>query len=172
MISFGILIINHYFACGWYFIGTSGYRDNWIDASLAPGASELDKYTTALHWSLTQFTPAAMEVFPRNIVERLYAIVTLFFAMVTFSTFVSSITNGMTTLRKLKSDPAKQQKILTDYFTENKISAELGHRIWEYLKTKHYAYTKRYREKDIEAFRLLPASLPAHASATDRLHVH
>merc|ERR1712072_764529 len=90
-------------------------------------------YTTALHWSMTQFTPAGMEVHAHNQKERVYSIFVLLFAMITFSSFVSSITSSMTHLRKLKSEPAKQETILRRYFAENKISAELGQRIWKFL---------------------------------------
>ena len=32
------------------------------------------RYTTAMHWSLTQFTPASMGVQPQNTIERSFAI--------------------------------------------------------------------------------------------------
>lgn len=32
------------------------------------------RYSTALHWSLTQFTPAAMEVTATNFIERLFSV--------------------------------------------------------------------------------------------------
>ena len=32
------------------------------------------KYSTALHWSLTQFTPASMEVMPQNEYERFFTV--------------------------------------------------------------------------------------------------
>jgi len=155
-----ILIVNHYVACGWYWIGSAGNeRENWLETYIPADTPESFMYTTALHWSLTQFTPAAMEVHPRNAGERVYAIVILFFAMITFSTFVSSITTQMTMLRRMKSEPAKQQKILQDYFMENRISAELGHRIWSYLQTNHYAYKKRVHKNDLSVFKLLPSSI-------------
>mmetsp|Transcript_116719 Transcript_116719/g.337130 ORF Transcript_116719/g.337130 Transcript_116719/m.337130 type:complete len:688 (+) Transcript_116719:282-2345(+) len=159
LMAASILIFNHYFACGFFFIGSIGEAGkNWIFYH-ADGESNLFKYVIALHWSLTQFTPAAMEVHPRNFTERVYTVITLFFAMVTFSTFISSITTGMTNLRKLRSDKARQQKMLQDYFAENQVSAELGRRVWEYLSNKHFAHKKHLAKKDIDIFKLLPQSM-------------
>mmetsp|Transcript_92130 Transcript_92130/g.264040 ORF Transcript_92130/g.264040 Transcript_92130/m.264040 type:complete len:230 (+) Transcript_92130:1395-2084(+) len=39
-------------------------------------------FWTSMHWSLTQFTPASMEVFPGTMAERTYSVVILLFAMV------------------------------------------------------------------------------------------
>lgn len=36
------------------------------------------QYLTSVHWAVTQFTPAAMEVNPMNVAERMYAIVVIF----------------------------------------------------------------------------------------------
>jgi len=154
-----ILTLNHYFACGWYYIGISGEADNnWVARNV-----ELDpvgmRYATALHWSFTQFTPAGMEIHPNNFPERLYTVVTVFFAMITFSSFMGSITANMTALRRLSSEPAAQQKILHDYFTENGISAELGTRIWGYLKKNHFEHRRKALRKDIAVLKFLPPSI-------------
>eukprot|EP00438_Fugacium_kawagutii_P026712 Skav219970 [mRNA] locus=scaffold2879:389420:443892:+ [translate_table: standard] len=60
------------------------------------------RYATALHWSLTQFTPATVDVHPQNLVERTFAILVLIFGLVLFSSFVSSITASMTQLRNMQ----------------------------------------------------------------------
>eukprot|EP00429_Kryptoperidinium_foliaceum_P088735 CAMPEP_0176190232 /NCGR_PEP_ID=MMETSP0121_2-20121125/3834_1 /TAXON_ID=160619 /ORGANISM="Kryptoperidinium foliaceum, Strain CCMP 1326" /LENGTH=265 /DNA_ID=CAMNT_0017528851 /DNA_START=56 /DNA_END=853 /DNA_ORIENTATION=+ len=65
----------------------------------------------------------------------------------------------MTALRKLTSEPAEQQKILFKYFVENGVSAELGTRIWGYLKTRHFAHQKQLLRKDIPVLKVLPPSL-------------
>merc|ERR1740121_2724377 len=55
-----ILALNHIIACTWYAIGNSAYgrgARSWLDLAFTDYGSEDDilwKYTTALHWSLTQ----------------------------------------------------------------------------------------------------------------------
>merc|ERR1719330_1450843 len=74
-----------------------------------------------------------MEVGPQNLSERVFAVVVILFALLTFSTFVSSITSGMTRLRMLKSEKAKQEYLLRSFLKENKISGDLSVRINRYI---------------------------------------
>mmetsp|Transcript_10539 Transcript_10539/g.30597 ORF Transcript_10539/g.30597 Transcript_10539/m.30597 type:complete len:740 (-) Transcript_10539:141-2360(-) len=154
-----ILTLNHYFACGWYFVGTNtAVENNWV-VKFVDNEPTITRYVTALHWSFTQFTPAGMEIHPTNFSERLYTVITVFFAMITFSSFMGSITANMTALRRLSSEPATQQKILQDYFMEHGISAELGTRVWGYLKKNHFQNRKRALRKDIAVLKFLPSSM-------------
>merc|ERR1712061_341712 len=101
------MLTNHLIACAWYAIGTIDEDttvDTWVKANELEGTSILYRYTTSLHWSLTQFTPASMEVYPENGKERLFTVSVITIAMVTFSSFVSAITNAMTQLRNLNSE--------------------------------------------------------------------
>jgi len=154
-----ILTLNHYFACGWFYVGTvSDTTDNWVAKHIDGGSVTL-QYVTALHWSFTQFTPAGIEIHPCNFSERLYTVVTVFFAMITFSSFMGSITANMTALRRLSSERATQQKILQDYFIERGITAELGTRIWGYLKKNHFAQRRKALRRDIAVLKILPPSI-------------
>jgi len=153
-----LVVLNHYIACGWYLIGIMSI-EGWLQAHLLTLESHPYVYMTALHWSLTQFTPAGMEVYPHNIAERIYTVCVLLFALVTFSSFVSGITSGMMYLRKLKTEPAQQEAILRQYFQESRISAELGQRIWKYLQTNHFQNRKRVHRSDLAILNLVPESL-------------
>merc|ERR1719517_170672 len=119
--------MNHFLACGWYAVGNFGLDPSWVQ--VLEGKDLQFRYITSLHWSLTQFTPASMEVFPRNSTERSFAVIVILAAMLTFSSFVSSITSGMTRLRMLKSEKAKQQYLLRSFLKENKIPPDLSMRI-------------------------------------------
>lgn len=91
------------------------------------------RYATSLHWSLTQFTPAAMEVYAKNLFERVYSVCVLLFALITFSSFVSSITNLMNHLRSINAQRLEQQKKLRLYLHQHGISSESVNRVWHYL---------------------------------------
>mmetsp|Transcript_97348 Transcript_97348/g.225675 ORF Transcript_97348/g.225675 Transcript_97348/m.225675 type:complete len:800 (+) Transcript_97348:65-2464(+) len=155
-----IVCINHYLACGWFLVGKMGVQDNlpnWMDGILTVEQSRYG-YVTALHWSLTQFTPASMDVHARNVTERVYTICVLFFAMVTFSSFLASITAAVSHLRHCKSEQMQQKYLFRRYLSENRLSAELGNRIWFFLKQDHFNQ-KRLRKDDVKMLRLLPMSL-------------
>eukprot|EP00428_Durinskia_dybowskii_P011696 CAMPEP_0170224796 /NCGR_PEP_ID=MMETSP0116_2-20130129/12103_1 /TAXON_ID=400756 /ORGANISM="Durinskia baltica, Strain CSIRO CS-38" /LENGTH=877 /DNA_ID=CAMNT_0010475509 /DNA_START=33 /DNA_END=2668 /DNA_ORIENTATION=+ len=155
-----ILVVNHFIACGWYAL--SAYSDpgspRWVAALVAEDRSVPYRYATSLHWSLTQFTPASMEIHPTNTAERIYAITVLFSALVTFSTFVSSITNAMTGLRRVNSERSQQSGFITRYITENHLSITLGNKINAFVRTQTMR-RRRVHESDIGIFRMLPVSL-------------
>merc|ERR1712048_207745 len=99
-----VLVLNHVVACVWFLIGRLAMENesrNWITVGELNGTDVAYMYSTSLHWSLTQFTPASMDISARNIWERAFSIVVLFFAMVAFSSIVGSITGSMTSLRNM-----------------------------------------------------------------------
>eukprot|EP00930_Biecheleria_cincta_P013827 TRINITY_DN1213_c0_g1_i1.p1 TRINITY_DN1213_c0_g1~~TRINITY_DN1213_c0_g1_i1.p1 ORF type:complete len:994 (+),score=151.92 TRINITY_DN1213_c0_g1_i1:36-2984(+) len=153
---FGILILNHIIACTWCLIGES-LSPGWVEM-YEKGSPAAVRYITALHWSLTQFTPATMHVQPQHPVERIFAVAVLLFALVSFSSFVSSITNLMTHLRNLKSVENKQFLQLDGYLKEYNISTNLGVRIRRYLE--HITHKKGgMREEDVELLEKLSQPL-------------
>jgi len=156
-----IITINHYLACGWYVIGTvgkDGNIPNWIDSNELGHSSMVYCYFTSLHWSLTQFTPASMEIRPYNLIERVYSISALLFALITFSSFLGSITASITQLRKHTTESAKQQHILRNYFMKNNVSGVLSREIWNFLKHHHFAHQTR-SSAHIQVLGLLPKGL-------------
>jgi len=167
---FFITVLNHLIACSWYGIGQLSQSwnmpYNWIDSfglNDWPGTDTqviMYRYTTALHWSWTQFTPASMEVVPKNWLERIFTITILIFAMVTFSSFVSSITNAMTRLRILTSERSENLSLLRAYMTENNISDCLCVSISDFLCAADKESRKqRKKERDVPLLRKLPQSL-------------
>jgi len=158
----GIVIFNHYFACGWYFVGKEGQRygyENWLVEHGVFNTGFRYEYSTSLHWSMTQFTPAAMEVHAWNSAERVYAICTILFAMITFSSFVSSITAAMNHLRKLKADSVHQEALLQRYFVEQKVTAQLSNRVLKFLRKAYFEHNRCSRLADFKVLEMLPLSL-------------
>jgi len=158
-----IMMMNHLVACTWYGIGTTQLKrgENWIEDNRLVGKTLTYSYFTSLHWSLTQFTPASMEVVPKNSYERMYAVFVLVLAMVTFSSFISSITNAMTRLRNLQSEQMDRDAKLRRYLYENKVSIAMMCRVWKCLQTIMGKTKARLHEKDVITIKLLPYSLRA-----------
>jgi len=100
-----------------------------------------------------------MEVTPRNLVERIYAIAIILLALVMFSSFVSSITSAMTHLRALREEQRRQQEFVRRYIAENKLSTELSNRVQAFIRQHHRMAKPRVHERDITAFRFMPDPL-------------
>lgn len=75
-----------------------------------------------------------MRVEPQNIVERCFAILVLIFALIVFSSFVSSITGLMTQLRGMHEDSTKQVWLLRRYLRERGVSKVLSVRIQQFVE--------------------------------------
>lgn len=135
LVSVGVL--NHVIACLWFWIGNTCMQEsirNWIEEAKAEFEDLPYQYTTSLHWSMTQFTPASMDISARNVWERIFSIVVLFFAMVAFSSIVASITGAMTSLRNMKGDEMKQFWLLRRYLKQLHVSKDLAARIFKFLE--------------------------------------
>jgi len=92
------------------------------------------QYTTSLHWSITQFTPASMDIYATNLAERIFSIFVLFWALVALSSIIANITASMTAIRNMGNDEMKQMWMLRRYLREKHISLPLCDRIVKYLE--------------------------------------
>eukprot|EP00931_Biecheleriopsis_adriatica_P067312 TRINITY_DN41470_c0_g1_i1.p1 TRINITY_DN41470_c0_g1~~TRINITY_DN41470_c0_g1_i1.p1 ORF type:complete len:744 (+),score=160.80 TRINITY_DN41470_c0_g1_i1:59-2290(+) len=153
----GILLINHFIATLFYTIGKE--PGGWVHVYDIDVSEWRYTYLTALHWSLTQFTPASMNVQPSGLNERAFAVAVLLFALITFSSFVSSITNLMTHIRSLKSAEIKQFSKLESFLQEHKISLVLSLRVRRYLEHNLNKQRRTPQEADIELFARLSEPL-------------
>lgn len=160
-----IVLVNHVLACGWYAIGILSDHmfdaETWIKSNALEDHSWEYRYLTALHWSITQFTPASMEVVPTNSLERMFTVCVIFFAMVTFSSFISSITAAMQRLRTLESAKLERQQHLRQFIQQNKLSTELTACIWGHLRVCTNKNHVRLHEKDVSLLSALPPAMQA-----------
>mmetsp|Transcript_79275 Transcript_79275/g.230214 ORF Transcript_79275/g.230214 Transcript_79275/m.230214 type:complete len:787 (+) Transcript_79275:49-2409(+) len=170
---FGILLLSHYIACSWYGVGHSQVteygdpRDSWVSKLQLSTSMELGSgsagyyYATALHWSLTQFTPASMEVVPCNTVERLFNVGVIVISVIIFSSVLSSITSAMINLRRKSAEKRRQIGLVRRYITDKHLTLALGNRIVGFLRTHNYNVSQQQslQENQILAFKILPDSL-------------
>jgi len=167
----GILMLNHVTACFWYMLGSlplssPTWTQTAIDNYMLSGKSEEPPtstylYLTALHWSVTQYTPASMEVVPRNSWERAYNLFTIFSSLVLFPPFLASIANSMAALRKTTAEYADARKNLVQFLQENRVSPNLSSRIESVVTKQHenLRKSKRLHEPAVSLLNLLPQSL-------------
>mmetsp|Transcript_107891 Transcript_107891/g.270580 ORF Transcript_107891/g.270580 Transcript_107891/m.270580 type:complete len:917 (+) Transcript_107891:146-2896(+) len=162
-----LIAINHFISCGWYAIGSLDlYDDQWTDKAFDEEKQNFFyNYTTSFHWSVTQFTPASMEVTPRNPMERCYNIVCIFLGLMMFSSFVSSMTNSMTYLTKRNLEKRQQRDVLMNYMNARCISLDLRSDITVCLGTKGTITRRAVCENNVASLKSLPEVL------LERLHI-
>mmetsp|Transcript_88761 Transcript_88761/g.286844 ORF Transcript_88761/g.286844 Transcript_88761/m.286844 type:complete len:746 (+) Transcript_88761:128-2365(+) len=127
---FFVLVLNHYIACAWYSIGKVAVEthESWMSDREAD-VSYL--YAAAFHWSLTQFTPATQNIAPGNAFERVFAILVVFVALLTFSTLLGKMTTAMTQLLNLNSKRDIEQRLLRRFFNQYALSESLRLQIFQ-----------------------------------------
>jgi hypothetical protein len=155
---FCVMVINHFFGCGWYGVGMMGSRESWIHLLDAQGASMLERYLASYQWSLAQFTPAPTDVQPVNTGERLYAIFILFLGLVVYSALLGNVT---ATINHARADAFKkmvENSLLRTFLAEKHVTDELSHGITLFLKDKGIV-KKRTAECDVMLIEHLPRHL-------------
>jgi len=88
-----ISMVCHYMGCLWFALGswTENFEENTWTLKFHKEHMQFGYvYFTCLHWSLTQLTPASMEVVPVNKYERSYVCAVIVVSLVLFSSFVSN----------------------------------------------------------------------------------
>jgi len=155
-----LLIASHFISCIWYAISSASNGDNrWLVFYNFEGLAWNYLYATSLHWSLTQFTPAPIDIQPQNLSERVFTITVVFCALVGFSYVVGSITASLAQLRSLNEEEADLFWDLRAYLKRNKVEHFLSVRIQRYL---HNAWRQQFRNKahhQIKLFALLSEQL-------------
>ena len=137
-----MLIINHNIAWVWY--GVAQYRSHGANTWLVQHDLQDDTrfyiYVTCMHWSLSQFTLATNNIAPSNAIERLFACGVVCFALLYFSSFISSVTNVVHQLRMLGAAEAKSQANLRAFISRKAISVSLGRQLQRYCKGQWMIY--------------------------------
>jgi len=135
-----LLVMNHLVACAWFMVGRLGkgvYPKNWLEDSGMTPVWDKDlgwRYLTSLHWSITQFTPASMDISATNSLERIFSISILFWALICLSSVIGNVSASMTALRNMSSDELQKFWMLRRYFKQKQISRDLSERIVKYLE--------------------------------------
>jgi len=166
---FLVLLANHLIACGWYVVGSEwSVTNGWVKRYVYEEESMTYLYVTALHWSLTQFTTGSMEVFAESGAERVYSVATLVFALMAFSSVLSSITSAMTQLRQLSNMHDHKLSLLRRYLRARRIPNNLTTRIMRYVQHKLATQKRSVQESDVQL--LLVVSDPLMRELRQCLH--
>jgi len=156
-----LLVINHFFACAWYAVGTLHSGQGWVQE---PDFLDTDwtwLYLSSMHWSLTQFTPASMSIQPTTKLERLFALLTVFFALVIFSYIVGSITGSLAQLRQIASGATRDYWLLRRYLQKNHVPTTLSLRIVRFVQHAYNRQQEKMSVSQVSLLKLLSSQLNA-----------
>ncbi|CAK0903133.1 unnamed protein product [Prorocentrum cordatum] len=149
-----LLVLSHFISCLWYAISYLMDGDKrWLVHYGMDGLAWNYLYATCLHWSLTQFTPAPMDIQPQNFPERVFTISVVVCALVGFSYVVGAITASLAQLRSLKEEESKLFWDLRVYLKRNHVEHLLSIRVQRYLQHvwRYRAANKTYQQIKILA---------------------
>lgn len=153
------LLLSHVIGCVWYAIGRAGPGGGWIAASGYEDTTLGWRYTTSLHWSLTQLMLESMDVTGGNIYERTFTICTLVFGLLIFSSVVSRVTSSMIQLQTLTDQNARQFWLLRRFFRERQVPKALSARIQRYLEYAIQKQSEHVQEINVKILSLLSNQL-------------
>jgi hypothetical protein len=156
-----LLVSNHFIGCLWFALSSTQEKPTtWIYHHGFANARWSYQYAAALHWSITQFTPASMDGQPQNLVERVLCGDRCGLRpRRLLDHVVGSITGSLTQLRTLQEDGARQFWDLRRFLKHHKVDATLGSRLTRFLE---YAWQRQCEKLDkdgIKIFRLLSDQL-------------
>lgn len=158
-----LITLCHLAACSWWAIGwrTMSVGSSWVSHANLQEASGVYCYSSALHWALTQFTPASISIQPRNVYERIFNIFTVCIALVVFSVCFGGVTGALLDLRNLYSEKSKQLSVLRKYLSSTGVSREIAVKVQDYCSYKFDAEVTSVTDKNVKLLELLSGALRA-----------
>lgn len=162
-----LLAINHIIACVWYLlaIGHQDIEQTWLSQDRLERAEWDYKYATAFHWSITQFTPASMEIAPQNMSERTFTIAVVVFALVGFSYVVGSITGSLGQLRSMSEHTVKEFWKLRLFLKRHKVPPPLALRIKRFVEFEFQRQQKMMPLETVGVLQLLSEQMMSELQA-------
>jgi len=150
-----LFTVNHVIACGWFALADANSNsglNTWTKEWLMTDFPWEHLYLVSLHWSLTQFTPAGMDVTPTNEIERGFTIGVVVFALVGFAYVVGSITASLGQLRTMSEEASKDFWQMRRFLNQNSVDHNLAARIQRFVE---YAYSRQQKTMSINQVKVL-----------------
>mmetsp|Transcript_4517 Transcript_4517/g.10546 ORF Transcript_4517/g.10546 Transcript_4517/m.10546 type:complete len:767 (-) Transcript_4517:90-2390(-) len=162
-----ISLLCHFLGCAWYAIGNMALANTWVHMHeawrvdvMTAGTDWPYMYVTSMHWALTQFTPAAMDVVAVNMFERLFSFFVTLGGLIVFSFFIGSINQSLARLRNLTAQELQQNQLVRRYVQENRVSVTLAAEILTFIKQRGVGKaTSKLVASDIKVLEHLPRKL-------------
>ncbi|KAJ8600899.1 hypothetical protein CTAYLR_007003 [Chrysophaeum taylorii] len=158
-----LLLLNHWFACGWFALG-HGYRSRNLDdrcATSPPSQRQLRErctwtqlrgyesssiayaYVSCFYWSLTTLATVGYgDITPNTIPEKAFACCCMLVGVVWFAGLVSSVENDIFTRDDDDEDNSsskrrRSKKVLVKFMYDHKVPLKLSSEVQTYLR-RHF----------------------------------
>ncbi|CAJ1350204.1 unnamed protein product [Effrenium voratum] len=141
-----LMVLNHLIACAWF--ATSHMDEmNWVtDLGIHNDPAEY-QYLTCMNWAFAQLGVGSSPAKATNSLEMVFCIVIAFRSLITSSTLISTVSNLMAGLSKIKEDENTEFRLLRCYLAQNNIPIVLGQKITHFLQ---YQYTLRQEARSAD----------------------
>ena len=133
------MILNHLIACAWFGVSRLS-TDNWVLDSNIEEEWMGHQYLVCLNWAFAQLGVGSSSAKPTNSLEFAFCILITFRSLITSSTLISTVSNLMAGLSKIKEDENTEFRLLRCYLSHNDIQPELGQKVTQFLQ---HQYTLR-----------------------------
>ncbi|CAJ1381154.1 unnamed protein product [Effrenium voratum] len=142
-----LLILNHLIACAWF--ATSRLQaQNWVSDLDMEAESKEYQYLTCMNWAFAQLGVGSSQAKATNTLEMVFCIVIAFRSLITSSTLISTVSNLMGGLSKIKEDENKEFRLLRCYLQHNDIPLALSQKVTQFLQYQ-YALRQEARSADM-----------------------
>ena len=143
-----LLVLNHFIACGWFAV--SHLSDvNWV-SELGLDSSGIEyQYLTCMNWAFAQLGVGSSSAKPVNSLEMAFCILIAFRSLMTSATLISTVSNLMAGLSKIKEDENTEFRLLRCYLKQNEIPQPLSQKVTQFLQHQ-YSLRQEARSADME----------------------
>lgn len=156
---FGFILLIHFLACSWAFIGIYKYLNddnNWITRSGFVDYKDHEIYIASIYWAITTLTSVGYgDIHPYNSSEKIFTCFVVILGIFVYSYMVGSLTNLVSNLDSRKSKLRKKIEILQNVTDEYKVGDTLYKKLANAIE---YEHTHSRKEVD-ELIDSLPSKL-------------
>ena len=155
-----LLILNHLVACCWFGITHIAGEPSWVSENSVASKSVLDQYLKSLNWSFAQLGVGSTNIFPTNTLEEAYSVIIAIRSLLTYATLVSTMTNLMTGLSKIREGEETDFRLLYAYLKANDIPEALRRKVARFVEHQYRLRTgSKVGDDDIPVLSLLSPQL-------------
>ena len=147
-----LMVLNHLIACAWFGVHHLS-SDNWVAASNMEDSEIIHQYLVCLNWAFAQLGVGSSNAKPINSLEFAFCILIAFRSLITSSTLISTVSNLMAGLSKIKEDETNEFRLLRAYLAANDIQQQLTQKVTQFLQFQ-YALRQEARQ-GLERYSLL-----------------
>lgn len=143
-----LIVLNHFIACA-FFAMSHLSTENWVRELGLEDAGVEYQYLTCMNWAFAQLGVGSSNAKPTNSLEMAFCIVIAFRSLMTAASLISTVSNLMAGLSKIKEDENTEFRLLRCYLKQNEIPPPLSQKVTQFLQHE-YSLRQEARSADME----------------------